>query len=340
MRDRGGMRAAIVDPDPSAVPVRAGDWPDPDVLPGWVLVRVARAGLNRNDAMWLDERHELPGPSVIGSDAAGTVAAVGAGVAGTGVGDEVLVLPSLWWGDRDDSPGEGFQLLGFPTQGTHAELVAVPAENVFPRPARLSVDEAAALPLAGVTAWRGLVTRGGLTAGETVVVTAASAGVGTFAVQIAAALGARVVAVSSSQAKLDAAARLGAAAGVLRTSVRYADELRDAVGAAGADLVLDSAGADWPTLLGALRRGGRLVSLGRTAGATATVDLFTVFWRHLSVLGSSMGSPRDFAALLAHVETSTWAPVVDDVLPLEDIAVAYARLDDPARVGKVVLALA
>ncbi|HEX6936727.1 MAG TPA: zinc-binding dehydrogenase, partial [Actinomycetes bacterium] len=164
--------------------------------------------------------------------------------------------------------------------------------------------------------------------------------VGTFAVQIAAALGARVVAVSSSQAKLDAAARLGAAAGVLRTSARYADELRDAVGAAGADLVLDSAGADWPTLLGALRRGGRLVSLGRTAGATATVDLFTVFWRHLSVLGSSMGSPRDFAALLAHVETSTWAPVVDDVLPLEDVAAAYARLEDPARVGKVVLALA
>jgi NADPH:quinone reductase-like Zn-dependent oxidoreductase len=333
------VRAAILDPAPDATPLRVGDWPDPGLPPGWVIVRVERAALNHNDALWVDERHLLPGPSVIGSDAAGTVVAVADDVTTVEVGSDVLVLPSLWWGAADDAPGPDFQLLGHPTQGTHAELLAVPAENVYRRPGRLGVEEAAALPVAGLTAWRAVVTRGGLIAGQTVVVTAASAGVGTFAVQIAAAIGARVVAVTSTPAKLETAVRLGASAGVLRTSSRFAEDLEDAVGPDGADLVVDSAGASWAGLLGVLRRGGRLVNLGRTASSTAGVDLPTLFWRHLSVLGSSMGSPRDFAALLAHVESSTWVPVVDEVVPLDEVATAYARLGDPERVGKVVLDL-
>ena len=331
------MRAAIVTPHLADPPVSVADWPDPTVPTGWVLVRVIRAALNRNDALWLEARDELPRPSVIGSDAAGVVAAVGDEVHGVSVGDEVIVLPSLWWGDREDAPGTGFQVLGFPTQGTHAELVAVPAENVSARPSRLSWEQAAALPLAAVTAWRALVTRGGLRSGETVVVTAASSGVGTYLVQIAAALGAHVVAVTSSAAKLETATRLGAADGVLR-GPRLDEELRRVVGA-DADLVVDSTGAEWPVLVGALRRGGRLVSLGRTAAAQATVDVNDLFWRQISLLGTSMGSPRDFAALLEHVDQSTWVPMVEETLPLEDIRTAYERLDDPARVGKVVLAI-
>lgn len=333
------MRAAIMSPDLDQPALRVGDWPDPEPAPGWVLVRVARAGLNRNDELWVRDRNELPRPSVIGSDAAGTVVAVGDDVTGVEIGSDVLVDPTLHWGPDDGAPADGFQLLGFPTQGTHAELVAVPAENVHRRPARLTVEEAAALPLAGGTAWRAVVTRGRLTAGETVVVTAASAGVGTFAVQIAAALGAWVVAVTSSPDKAAAAERLGAHAVVLRTSSSYGDELRDAVGPDGAHLVMDSAGADWPLLLGVLRRGGRLVTVGRTAGLDATVDVWRVFWQHLSILGSSLASPRDFAALLAHLETASWTPVVDEVLPLHDVDDAYARLADPRRVGKVVLDL-
>jgi NADPH:quinone reductase-like Zn-dependent oxidoreductase len=333
------MRAVIIDPDPSHVPVAVGDWPDPVASPGWVLVRVQRAGLNRNDAMWVDERDLLPGRAVIGSDAAGTVQAVGRGVRGVDVGSDVVVSPSLWWGDGDEAPAPGFQLLGHPTQGTHAELVAVPTENVHPRPSRLTVDQAAALPLAGLTAWRALTTRGGLRAGETVVVTAASSGLGTFAVQMAAALGARVVGVTSTTEKAASARTLGAEAVVLRTSPTYPADLRDAVGPAGADLVVDSAGAQWPALLGALRRGGRLVALGRNAAPTADVDTETLFWRHLSVLGSSVGSSRDFAAMLEHVTASTWVPAVDEVVRLDDAAQAYSRLDAATRTGKVVLAV-
>lgn len=333
------MRAAIMNPDLGAPALRVGDWADPQPRPGWVLVRVASAGLNRNDVLWLRDRHELPAPAVIGSDAAGTVVALGDGVTGVEMGSEVLVDPTLWWGPDDAAPADGFELLGWPTQGTHAELVAVPAENVHRRPARLTVEQAAALPLAGGTAWRAVVSRGGLTAGQTMVVTAASAGVGTFAVQIGVALGARVVAVTSSPEKAAAAERLGADAVVLRTSPAYADELTEAVGPDGADLVMDSAGADWPVLLPTLRRGGRLVTVGRTAGLDGRVDVWRVFWQHLSILGSSLASPRDFTALLAHLETATWSPVVDEVLPLADVSHAYDRLGDPARVGKVVLDL-
>ena len=332
------MRAVVIDPDPSSAPVVVGDWPDPVPAPGWVLVRVQRAGLNRNDAMWVDERDLLPGRAVLASDAAGTVQAVGRGARGVDVGSDVVVSPSLWWGDGDEAPAPGFQLLGHPSQGTHAELVAVPAENVHLRPPRLTVDQAA-LPLAGLTAWRALTTRGGLQPGETVVVTAASSGLGTFAVQMAAALGARVVGVTSTAEKAALARTLGAEAVVLRTSPTYPADLRDAVGPAGADLVVDSAGAQWPVLLAALRRGGRLVALGRNAAPTADVDTETLFWRHLSILGSSVGSGRDFAAMLEHVAASTWVPVVDEVVRLDDAARAYSRLDAATRTGKVVLAV-
>ena len=328
-----------MNPDLGAPALEVGEWPDPQLRPGWVVVRVAYAGVNRNDVLWLKERNALPARSVIGSDGAGTVVAVGDGVTSVDVGTQVLVDPTLWWGAGDDAPADGFQLLGFPTQGTHAELVSVPAENVHRLPGRLGVDAAAALPLAGGTAWRAMVTRGGLSAGQTVVVTAASAGVGTFAVQMGAALGARVIAVTSTPEKAAAAVRLGAHSAVLRTSPGYAEELRAAVGEDGADLVMDSAGADWPVLLSTLRRGGRLVTVGRTAGLDGSVDIWRLFWEHLSILGSSLASPRDVAALLAHLETATWAPVVDAVIPVDDAAAAYARQGDPGRIGKVVLDL-
>lgn len=334
------MKAVVVDPSADTDPIRVQDWPDPEPPPGWVVVRVARAGLNRNDAMMVARRRELlPRPSVIGSDAAGTVVALGDGATGVEVGTEVVVSPGLWWGPDDEAAGPDFDLLGDAVQGTHAELLTVPAENVHPRPGRLTLDQAAALPLAGVTAWRALVTRGRLAEGHTVVVTAASSGVGTFAVQIAVALGARVVAVTSSPAKQEAALGLGAHAVVSRRSQTYAADLRDAVGPAGADLVLDSAGAEWGALLGALRRGGRLVNVGRNASRHAEIDLGQLFWEHLSVLGSSVGSPRDFQALLDHVEQTDWVPVVDEIVTVADAADAYQRLDSEERVGKVVLDL-
>ena len=330
------MRAAIVSPEETEAAVHAGDWPVPRVEPGTVLVRVIRAALNYNDELILRARSTLTRPSVPGSDAAGVVVETAADVRGHAAGDEVVILPSLGWGPDPEKPLRTFEILGDESGGgTHAEYVLVPAENVFSKPALLSWEETAALPLAGVTAWRALVTRGALAEGQTVVITAASSGVGTFAVQIAAALGARVVAVTSSGPRMDAVRALGAHAVLSRNDPDHLEQLGDAV-PEGADLVLDSTG-DWDPLLAILRRGGRLVSYGRIGTTQATVTVGRFFWEQLSILGTSMGSPTDFAELLEHVADRPWAPVVDSVFGLSDIGAAYERLASPERVGKVVL---
>ena len=330
------MRAAVVSNDPTRTALSVADWPDPTARQGWALVRLKRAALNRLDAMMLQDRAELPGPSIFGSDGAGVVAGLGVGVRGPQLDDEVLISPSLRWGAQPEAPGEHFEILGSPTHGTHAEMVVVPVENLAPKPSRLTWDEAAALPLSGVTAWRALVTRGRLKPGETVIVAAASSGVGTSAIQIAAAIGARVVAISSSEEKLELARSIGAVATVLRNGADFARNLAAAT-PGGADLALDPTGALWQPLLQAVRPGGRLVAVGKMASETGTVRVQTVYWKQVDILGSSMGSPLDFAAFLEHVQKSSWTPVIDSVLPLEKIHAAYDRLDAPGRVGKVVL---
>lgn len=333
------MRAAVVGHLPTQPPLTVTEVPTPEPGPGWVRVRLHAAALNRLDAMMLAAREDEAPGAIFGSDGAGVVDAVGPGAThAVSVGDEVVVSPSLFWGDDDRYPSADYEILGSPTHGTHAEHVVVPAENVVAKPEHLTFTEAAALPMAGITAWRALVTRGGLRDGETVVVGAASSGVGSTAVRIAASLGARVVAITSSPDKEKEALALGAVAAVDRTSDRFADDLREAVGA-GADLALDPTGALWQPLVDVLRPAGRLVVVGKAASPTGSLRVQSVYWKQVDILGSSMGSPRDLADLLDHVKAHGWAPVVDSVFPLDDVAAAYERLDSPDRVGKVVLDL-
>ena len=330
------MRAAVVSNDPQSTPLGLADVPTPEPRQGWVRVRLHRAALNRLDAMMIGQRVDLERPTIFGSDGAGVVDAVGGGVLDVEVGTAVVLSPSLWWGSDPQAPGPDYEILGSPTDGTHAEYVVVPAENVNPKPSRLSMSEAAALPMGGLTAWRGLVTRGRLTGGETVVIGAASSGVGTMAVQIAKGLGAHVVAITSAADKADSVRHLGADHVLLRTEGGLADRLATATGGR-ADLALDPTGALWQPLLQALRPGGRLVAVGRMAAEVAEPRVQTVYWKQIDILGSSMGSPSDFADLLAHLEASEWAPTIDSTYPLHAINDAYARLDHPDRTGKVLL---
>ena len=333
------MRAAVVGTEPQEPPVRVMDVARPRASGDWVVVRLERASLNRLDAMMLEQRtSEAPG-SIFGSDGAGVVHELGPDVptsTGWAAGDHVIVSPSLHWGLDERFPSPEYEILGSPTHGTHAEYVAVPAANLHAKPQHLTWEEAASLPMSGLTAWRALVTRGRLAAGETVLVGAASSGVGTAAIQIAAAAGARVVAVTASGAKAAEALQLGAAATVDRTATDVADQLRAATGG-HADLALDPTGRLWGPFVANLRSAGRLVVVGKMAAAAATLDVQSVYWKQVDVLGSSMGSPRDFAALLAQVTARRWAPRVDSVFPLNEIAAAYTRLDAADRVGKVVL---
>jgi zinc-binding alcohol dehydrogenase/oxidoreductase len=331
------MRAALLTAFGGPEVLRPGEWPDPDPAPGEVVVDLVAAALNRRD--WWIRRNPARGtpPLVLGSDGAGRVSALGAGVTDVAVGEEVVLYPGRGWGEREDAPGPDFEILGVPRQGTYAERIAVPADLVLPKPARLSFAEAASLPVAGLTAWRALVTRGRVGAGTTVLVTGAAAGTGVFAVQVASALGARVLVTTSSDAKLARLRELGADGGADRTDPAWPQAIR-ALAPGGVDVVIDSAGADsWPGALEALRDGGTLVGFGDTGGEVAPVDVGRIYFGQLNVCGTTLGSPREFGAFLAHAASARWRPVIDAAYPLEQADEAHRRLDDAARVGKVVL---
>jgi NADPH:quinone reductase-like Zn-dependent oxidoreductase len=246
----------------------------------------------------------------------------------------VLIYPALDWGDREAAFGPDFQILGGPRDGTYAELVAVPVANVFPKPARLSWEEAAALPLAGLTAYRALFARGGLVTGETVLVLGAGSGVSTFAVQLAAQAGARVLVTSSSDEKIERSRELGAEAGVNYASDDWVAWTKER---GGVDLVVDSVGSTWPQSLECLRPGGRVVVFGATGGTEVELPVRPFYFGQWSLLGTMMGSPSDFAGLLRELELGSWRPVLDRVRPLAEAAAALDALESGAQFGKVVL---
>ena len=302
---------------------------DPVAGPGEVVVELKAAALNRHDLLVRKGVYPFPLPVVPGSD--------GAGVR-RDTGEEVVILPALRWGEREDAPGPGFEILGGPTNGTYAELVAIPEENLYPKPAGSSWEEAAAFPLAGLTAYRAVFTRGGLAEGETVLVLGAGSGVSTFAVQLAAQAGARVLVTSSSAEKIARAQELGAAGGVLYTEGDWAEAAKELAGGP-VDLVIDSVGSTWPESLRCIRPGGRVVVFGATGGTEATLQVRPFYLGWQSLLGTTMGSPRDFAGLLRLLDGASWRPVLDSVRPLAEAEAALSRLESGQHFGKLVLGL-
>ena len=311
--------------------LEVSSWPDPEPRPGWAVVELRAAALNWHDCLVRRGAHAVELPQIIGAD--------GAGVR-RDTGEDVVVLPSLWWGDDDRFPAPGFEILGDHTAGTYAELLAVPDENVYPRPPHLDWPEAAALPLAGATAFRALFTRGGLRVGETVLILGAGSGVSTVALGLARMAGARVLVTSSSQQKLEQAAELGAAGGVLYTDDDWPEHVRELAAPAGVDVVVDSIGSTWPQALAVLNGGGRLVVFGATGGDRATISVRPFYFGQYSILGTTMGSPRDFEGLLSLVNRQPgWRPPVEAVMPLDEASAAHARMERREHFGKLVLSM-
>jgi NADPH:quinone reductase-like Zn-dependent oxidoreductase len=310
--------------------------PDPEAGSGEVVVELRAAALNRRDVFLRKGVAPSPLPVIPGSDGAGVIRTLGAGVGGVSEGDEVVIFPSLGWGSGEAAPQPGFRILGGPDDGTYAELIRIPAENVMPKPKRLSWEEAAALPLAGLTAWRALVSRAQLRPGETVLVLGIGGGVATFALHIARAAGARVIVTSSSDEKLARAADLGASGGINYTADDWVDQVKAETGG-GVDVVVDSVGSTWASSVNCLRPGGRLVVFGGTGGGKVEMMVRPVTAGQVSVLGTTMGSARDFAGLLAAVDAQMWVPVIDSVRPLAEAADAHAREEAGEHFGKLVL---
>jgi zinc-binding alcohol dehydrogenase/oxidoreductase len=331
------MRAVVLKTlgDPEVLKIE--ERPDPHPGPSDVVVRLRAAALNHRD-VWI-RRGQYAGiklPIVLGSDGAGQVVEIGEGVDPGWQGRDVIIDPSFNWGPDDRAQGSSFNILGLPVDGTYAEQVRVPAANLHPKPARLSWEEAAAVPLASVTAYRALVTRAHVQPHENVLVTGIGGGVATCALLIAKRLGAKVYVTSGSDGKLAAARTHGADGGVNHHKDDWTKALIAEIGGRP-DVVIDGAGGDtFNKSLDVLKPGGRLVSYGSTTGAAQTVEIRRIFWKQLNVLGSTMGSPGDFAAMVKLYDGGL-RPVIDKVFPLEQASDAHVRMEAGDQFGKIVL---
>lgn len=313
--------------------------PPPQAGAGEAIVHIHAAALNHRD-VWIKagQYAGLKYPCIPGSDGAGEVMSVADEADRTWVGREVIINPSFGWGEDESAQGRGFSILGLPRDGTLAEKIAVPVAQLTAKPAHLTWPEAAALPLAGLTAWRALMTRARLQPGERVLITGVGGGVAQFALQFAVAHGAEAWVTSSSEEKLTAAGRLGARGGANYTRENWAAQLQEASG--GFHVIVDSAGGSgFDQVLDLGRPGARVVFFGATRGDPPVLPMRKIFWRQLTLLGTTMGSPADWRAMCEFVAAHRLKPVVSEVLPLARSAEAFALMERGAQCGKIVVQL-
>lgn len=309
----------------------------PEPGPGEVRVRLQASALNRRD-VWitLNQYPKIRLPCILGSDGAGVVDRLGPQTPAEWLGRAVMIYPACDWGDDPRFPGPTFRVLGMPDAGTFADYLCVPTHRVFVKPDHLDWVQAAAVPLAGLTAWRALMTQAAAQPGETVLVTGIGGGVATFALKWAVALGARVFVTSGDAAKLEQAQQMGAVGGVNYRDEDWDQQLARLSG--GVDVVIDGTGG--PSFKGCfsvLKPAGRLVVYGATAGNPLGVDLVRLFFRQARIIGSTMGSPEEFAAMLRFIEKHRIEPAIDRVFPLAEAVAAHQRLRMAEQLGKIVL---
>ncbi len=322
------------------------DFPTPEPKAGEVLVRLRAASLNRVD---LTVRNGWPGlklelPHINGADGAGEVTALGEGVGDFQVGDHVVINANIGCGKCEyclsgwDNMCRDWHLLGETLRGTYAEFVSLPARQLYKLPKDFDFHVAAAAALVFQTAWHSLITRGNLRAGETVLVVGASGGVNTASVQIAKFSGARVIVVGSDAKKLDLAKSLGADVVIDRSKEEdWSKAVFLATDKRGADVVVDNVGTTFMSSLRALRKGGRLLTVGNTGGPKFEIDNRFMFAKHLSIIGSTMSHLKDFNTVMDLVVAGKLKPAMDETFPLKDAAAAQERLGRGEQSGKITL---
>jgi NADPH:quinone reductase-like Zn-dependent oxidoreductase len=342
------MKAVIFEKHGGPEVLKPAEIADPQIKANEVLIEVRACALNHLD-VWV--RNGLPGieiplPHILGCDVTGVVREVGELVTWARAGDEVMVHPGVSCGHcaeclaGDDNMCDDYDIIGYRRDGGYAELVAVPGVNLIPRPKNLNWVEAAALPLVTLTAWHMLVTQAKVQPGEDVLVHAAGSGVGSIGIQIAKLRGARVIATASSEDKLAKARELGADEGVNYSNDDWPRQVKRLTNGRGVDVVFEHTGAaTWPGSILSLKKGGRLVTCGATSGFDARTDLRHVFYRHLTILGSMMGSKADLLSAMKFIESGQIRAVVDRVLPLDEARKAHELMEDRAQFGKLVLTI-
>lgn len=311
----------------------------PTAGPGEVVVKLKNAALNRRDVFVRQGLY--PGirvPSIPGSDGAGMISELGEEVNGFEVGDEVIINPGMGWGDNPNFPSPNFSVLGVPVNGTYAQYIKIPVGNIAHKPNHLSWEEAAALPLAGLTAYRAVVTKGQVQKGDTVIIPGIGGGVATVALQIAVALGAKVFVTSSSDEKIEKAIELGATGGVNYKKENWVKELTALSG--GADLSIDSIGGDtFKDLITLAKPGSKIVSFGSTLGPVHNLLMPKIFFKQLFIMGSTMGTPEEFSRMIALYKEHQLRPAVAEIYPLEQVEEAHLQMEHGKQFGKIVLSI-
>lgn len=306
---------------------------DQAVQPGQVKVRLKAAGLNRRDLIVLI-RHQSNDPALIlGSDGAGIVEEVGAGVENIQIGDEVIINPGSGWLEKSEAPPSGFEILGLPDHGTFAESIVVPAENIEEKPKYLTWEEAGVLPLAALTAYRVLFSRAKIKAGDTVLIPGIGSGVATYLLQFAKKAGARVIVTSRIEEKRQMALQLGADV-ALDTKSNWDEELNGEK----VDIVIESIGrATFQKSIQQIRPGGTVVTFGATTEDKVEIDIRQFFYGQFNLLGSTMGSREEFKEMLQFIEHHEIKPVIDNVFLLEEGLEALTRMKNSDNFGKIAL---
>jgi NADPH:quinone reductase-like Zn-dependent oxidoreductase len=320
------LKAIRIHEDGGPEVLRYEDAPDPEPGPDDVLIRLRATSLNHIDLWVRSGRPSAPKPRILGSDGAGIVES-GPGFA---PGDRVVMNPGIDRGDHVAVYGEHMD-------GTDAELVAVPRENVYPIPDGMSFEEAASFPMVSVTAYRMLLTRAGVQEGETVLIWGIGGGVAMAANGIARVLGAKTIVTSSSPEKLS---RVDADVKIDHARDDVVEAVREATGGKGADIVIEHVGeATWHRSLQSARWGGRIVVCGATSGPNPPAALHRIWWKQLSVLGSTMGTKEDFDGVYELVASGKVRPLIDKVFPLSEARAAHERMEAGEQLGKIVLTI-
>ncbi|MFC7060885.1 zinc-binding dehydrogenase [Halobacillus seohaensis] len=307
------------------------DMDQPTAKPNEVRVKLKTAGMNRRDVSVTSRHKSDQPPFILGSDGAGIIDEVGSQVQHISKGEEVIINPGLGWKNNSDAPPAGFGILGFPGNGTFAEYITIPADNVERKPDHLNWEEAGVLSLAALTAYRVLFTRGNIKQGDTVMLPGIGSGVLTFALKFAKAAGARVIVTSRSEEKLTKAKELGADVGIL-TSSDWNEELKDEQ----VDVLVESIGkATFEKSLNIIRKGGTIVTFGATTEDKFTIDIRHFFYGQFNLLGSTMGSAEEFKELLHFLEKHEIKPEVDRMFSLSNFQEAFEYVQDSKNFGKI-----